>query len=342
MTRARPLRFLAVVLGLWIGARAVMLALPGAPRPSSPTTVANTTPIRPDPDLPSLPTAQQATALEPLAFCCLIRDARYKGILVHSVARAEAAIGRLGPFPIVRPTPARPVEPFLTLPPVEQAARSILAPAGAPAPTPRSTPRWSGSAWLLVRGRGQAALAPGGTLGGSQAGGRLLYRLDGGFSLSGRAYAPLRQTAGSEVAAGIDWRPSPRVPVHILAERRQDVGDAGRSAFALIVHGGASGRLAGGLRGEVYVQAGVVGTQSRNFFVEGSARASMPAGRFEVGGSAWGAAQPGAARLDAGPSASYRLPVRDANIRIQADWRFRIAGDAEPGSGPALTIAADF
>ena len=31
MTRARPLRFLVLVLGLWIGARAVMLAVPGSP-----------------------------------------------------------------------------------------------------------------------------------------------------------------------------------------------------------------------------------------------------------------------------------------------------------------------
>jgi hypothetical protein len=100
--------------------------------------------------------------------------------------------------------------------------------------------------------------------------------------------------------------------------------------------------LPGGLRGEAYGQAGIVGARSRDLFVDGSARATIPVGPVEIGGGAWGAAQPGLARLDAGPSASYRLPVRGANLRVQADWRFRIAGDAAPGSGPALTVAADF
>jgi len=120
------------------------------------------------------------------------------------------------------------------------------------------------------------------------------------------------------------------------------MGGSGRSAFALTLYGGASARLPGGLRGEVYAQAGVVGTRSRDPFVDASGRASLPAGPVEVGGSAWAAAQPGAARLDAGPHISYRLPARGADIRVQADWRFRIAGDASPGSGPALSIALDF
>ena len=63
-------------------------------------------------------------------------------------------------------------------------------------------------------------------------------------------------------------------------------------------------------------------------------RVALPVGPVEIGGGAWGAAQPGAARLDAGPQSSYRLPVRRANLRLAADWRFRVAGDAAPGSGP--------
>lgn len=220
-------------------------------------------------------------------------------------------------------------------PPTITAGMSVL-------PNP-ARPRWSGSAWLLVRDRGgQAALAPGGTLGGSQAGARLLYRVGGGLALSGRAYLPLRRTAGAEVAAGLDWQPSERIPIHILAERRQDLGGAGRSAFALTVYAGADGRLPAGLRGEVYAQAGVVGVRSRDLFVDASARVSAPVGPVEIGGSAWGAAQPGASRLDAGPHISYRLPVKNTHIRVQADWRFRIAGDAAPDSGPALTLGMDF
>jgi hypothetical protein len=61
----------------------------------------------------------------------------------------------------------------------------------------------------------------------------------------------------------------------------------------------------------------------------------VPIGPVEVGAGAWGGAQPGAARLDMGPQASFRIPVGRTGIRASAEWRFRVAGDAEPGSGPA-------
>ena len=207
----------------------------------------------------------------------------------------------------------------------------------------RAPSRWSASAWILGRDdRGGPALAPGGTFGGSQAGARLLYRVGGGLALSARAYAPLRQARGAEGAAGLDWQPAGRFPLHLLAERRQDVGGDGRSAFAFSVYGGASRRLPHGLRLDAYGQAGIVGARSRDLFADGSVRISVPAGPVDLGGGAWGGAQPGAARLDAGPSISWRLPIPETNLRLQADWRFRVAGDALPGSGPALILAADF
>jgi hypothetical protein len=203
--------------------------------------------------------------------------------------------------------------------------------------------RWSATGWLLVRReRGGAALAPGGTLGGSQAGARLSYRLGGGLALSARAYLPLRRTAGAEAAAGLDWRPLAAVPVNILAERRQALGGEGRSAFALTLYGGGGRALLRGLRLDAYGQAGIVGARSRDLFVDGAVRVSARVGPVEVGASGRGAVQPGAARLDVGPAISYRLPVRGANFRIEADWRFRVAGDAAPGSGPALALVTDF
>jgi hypothetical protein len=86
----------------------------------------------------------------------------------------------------------------------------------------------------------------------------------------------------------------------------------------------------------------VVGRRARDLFADGALRLSRQVGPVELGAGAWGAAQRGARRLDAGPSLSWRLPVPNANLRLQADWRFRIAGDAMPRSGPALTLAADF
>lgn len=220
--------------------------------------------------------------------------------------------------------PIRPVHPLF--PPGAPRARSV-----------------SVSAWLLLRDeRGAAALAPGGALGGSQAGARLLRPIGHGLALSGRLYLPLRRLSGAEAAAGIDWQPAARLPLHLLAERRQALGGDGRSAFALTLYGGASRDLPRRLRIDAYGQTGMVGTRSRDVFVDGSARVSAPLGPVEVGGGAWGAAQPAAWRIDAGPSVSFRLPVRGAALRLQADWRFRIAGDAAPGSGPALTLAADF
>ena len=212
---------------------------------------------------------------------------------------------------------------------------------GTPAPLRRD--RWSGSAWLLARGDlGQPSLAPGGTLGGSQAGARLMYRLNRNWSLSARAYLPLRRPAGAEVAAGIDWQPFASIPVSLLAERRQAIGDEGRSAFSITAYGGFSRVLGNRFRIDGYAQAGIVGLRSRDAFVDGSLRALATLGRLEIGASAWGAAQPGASRLDVGPSVSYRLPVARQAMRIEVDWRFRVAGDARPASGPALVLATDF
>jgi len=72
------------------------------------------------------------------------------------------------------------------------------------------------------------------------------------------------------------------------------------------------------------------------------ARLAATRGGVEVGAALWGAAQPGARRLEAGPSVAIRLPRLDPGLRLVADWRFRLAGNAAPESGPALTLARDF
>lgn len=211
---------------------------------------------------------------------------------------------------------------------------------------PETSRRWSGSAWLLLRRDGGSSLAPGGTLGGSQAGVRLTYRVNDDsrrpLALSTRAYVPLRRFAAAEAAIGLDWRPSGPVPVHLLVERRQRLGREGRSAFALTAYGGGSVRLGGGWRLEGYGQAGVVGMRSRDLFVDGSARLLRSFGPVEAGGAVWGAAQPGATRLDAGPQLALPVSVAGASLRLSAEYRFRIAGDARPASGPVLTLGVDF
>jgi hypothetical protein len=204
--------------------------------------------------------------------------------------------------------------------------------------------RLSLSGWLFVRHGGTRALAPGGALGGSQAGARATYRLAGRQSplaLSLRVSSPLPSADGAEAAAGIDWKPLGRAPLHLLVERRQKLGPDGRSAFAATVYAGGETKL-GPLRIEGYGQAGIVGAKRRDLFADGGVRAGVSVGRLRVGGGIWGAAQPGVSRLDVGPTAALRLGVGRAAASLSADWRFRIVGNARPGSGPALTLAAGF
>jgi hypothetical protein len=202
--------------------------------------------------------------------------------------------------------------------------------------------RWSLSGWALLRRGSAPQLAPGGTLGGSQIGARVTYRLNSRTSVSARLYSPVDETSGAEAAVGIDWQPLRSLPLRLLAERRQKLGAEGRSAFAVTAYGGINQvQVAGPVRLNAYAQAGVVGVRSRDLFVDGSASLRLPvADDISVGAGAWGAAQPGAARLDFGPEATLRIP--DARLSVSASYRVRVAGDARPGSGPALTLSTDF
>jgi hypothetical protein len=187
------------------------------------------------------------------------------------------------------------------------------------------------------------SLATGGTLGGSQGGARLTYAFNRWLAASLRTTSPIGGSRGAEVAAGIRVTPLRSIPIAITAERRQSVGrdGGGRSAFALFAEGGLYHRpMPLEFNLDAYFQAGVVGLRSRDLFADGALAFTRPIwGRFSAGFGVWGGAQPGVYRVDAGPRLSIRL--RD-NIYAHVDWRQRLAGRAEPHSGPALTIAADF
>jgi hypothetical protein len=214
---------------------------------------------------------------------------------------------------------------------------------------PPQASRWSASGWAFLRQGDGQELGTGGTLGGSQIGGRIGYRINGNaalpLSIFARLYAPIKRRAGSEAALGLEWKPVARLPLRVLAERRQAVGSEGRSAFALMSYGGLGDvRLLGGVRLEAYAQAGVVGVRSRDLFADGSVALALPMDeerKLTVGGALWAAAQPGSSRVDAGPRLSLKLPGAE-RVRVIADWRFRVRGKASPASGPSLTVATDF
>lgn len=75
-------------------------------------------------------------------------------------------------------------------------------------------------------------------------------------------------------------------------------------------------------------------------FADGALTATYPfLPRFAIGGGVWGGAQPNLYRFDAGPRISYQINPR---MRVHLDYRFRAFGNADPVSGPALTVAAGF
>ena len=332
-----PLRFLTAIALLWICGRFAMLA-PGwwvessvaAPaRLPTPKAVLRTTPLR--------EAAQDAIRAS--------ADPQLRATVPQPAPRPERASQRrlaaaALPFRLL-------ALPSLQAPVVNRESRTLTLPPLRPDAQLSSPNRLSGSAWLLLREERSAALAPGGTLGGSQAGLRMLYRLNRDparpLALSARLSSPTRGLRGAEAALGLDWRPLAQIPVHFLAERRQALGRDGRSAFALAVHGGVSDyRLPSGLRLDAYGQAGVVGAGSRDLFADGAARVTLPVGDISLGAGLWGGTQPGAARLDAGPHASIRLSLAGEAARLSAEWRIRVAGNARPGSGPVVSLGSDF
>lgn len=199
------------------------------------------------------------------------------------------------------------------------------------------------TAWTLLRQRpGPDSLASGGTLGGSQGGARLSYYVTPQIAASLRTSAPIGSSRGGEVAAGVRIRPLRAVPIALTAERRQAFGrGGGRSAFALFLEGGVYQRpMPWKFQLDAYAQAGIVGARRRDLFADGALTFTRPLyGRFSGGFGLWGGVQPGLYRIDAGPRLTMR--VRD-NVRVHVDWRQRVAGNASPPSGPALTLAGDF
>ena len=201
--------------------------------------------------------------------------------------------------------------------------------------------------WAMLRSQqtgvaGSRSLASGGQLGASQAGARLIYNYNRQIALAARMSSEVGRRGG-EVAAGVRVRPLVNIPVWLTAERRQAIGryGGGRNAFAFFLEGGLYQQpLPWRFSFDTYVQAGVVGVKSRDWFVDGAFAVSRPVYRnFSAGFGVWGAAQPGVSRLDVGPRVSMK--VRN-NLRVHLDWRQKLVGNARPGSGPALTLSGDF
>ncbi len=212
---------------------------------------------------------------------------------------------------------------------------------------PRRIDRLQLSTWALLRNQqagvaGSRSPAGGGQLGASQAGARLIYNYSRRIALSARMSSEVGRRGG-EVAGGLRVQPLANIPLWLTAERRQAIGKygGGRSAFALFAEGGLYQRpLPWDFSLDAYLQGGIVGAKSRDLFVDGALTVTRPLFRnFSAGFGIWGGAQPGLARLDAGPRLTMRVRK---NLKVHVDWRQKLIGNARPGSGPSLTLAGDF
>lgn len=247
-----------------------------------------------------------------------------------------------------------PAEPQSS--PTLQAQDQPLAAGGKPRPR-----RWSADGWVLVRGGDIAPGLAAGTAsyGGSQAGAVLRYALAPSSVLRPQAYARVSAALGgeirqSEAAFGLMARPLRGVPLALLGEvRLQDQGGPVRARpVVMAVTELAPQRLPFGFEGEAYGQGGWAGGRDATLFFDMAATAQrraaqpLPGVSLSAGGGVWSGGQRGAARLDLGPRIELRgmvgPPSRRIGVRVGVDWRFRVAGKAEPGSGPALTVAAGF
>ncbi len=225
---------------------------------------------------------------------------------------------------------------------------------GAPQVTSK---RWSMDVWGLMRGEASQVPRAGtlpATYGVSQAGGVIRYRLKMRDPHRPTAYLRTTSTLGglaeTSVALGLSARPLPSVPVIVAAEGRltDQAGSRRVQPAVMAVTELPPVALPRGLRAEIYGQAGYVAGRYATPFADGQARVDrhvLTLGRYEarVGAGAWAGIQKGASRLDVGPGATVSLPLSNKVFgRLGIDWRLRVAGNAEPGSGPAVTLGAGF
>lgn len=361
---SQSIRFLGFAILTWAAVRAISLGIiPGtqalafdaqASQPSHPLPPIQPTMLPPiEPIRPAIP-PQHWSQAQPGALAAYGAYPVYAPYPVY--LPAQAVPGRSSPPQIVyvSPPPSDPREVHVygtDFAPREPAPRLAMA---APVPPLQSTPsferpairpgldRLSLTGWATMRNKGGPdSLAGGGTLGGSEAGSRMMWRFSPNLSATLRASAPINSQRGAEAALGLRYQPFRQWPVALTLERRHGFRDYGQSSFALFAEGGVYGQsMPWQSTLDGYFQAGLVDFNDPDWFVDGQAAVTRPVWRnLSAGLGAWGAAQPGLSRVDVGPRMSLRV---GKGMRVHADYRLNIAGNARPGSGTVVTLAGDF
>lgn len=334
--KGRHLGFLALLCATWIAARVATNLVPvGAPAKAI---VAITAPVRPAQAFSyRLPahTKRAPVCCNPKPFKALEpRGWRHAASLTPSITF---------PLPVLYPS----AEPAV---PARKAANPFRLEA-APAVPPRR--KLAASIYAYSFWRFQApgqGLATDGQYGGSQSG--LIATIGFARDAPPQLVLLLRTAIAHdnlrdrEFAVGARWQPKTDWPLSVTAERR--LRGVGPDSFALYLAGGRGDiRLPARFRLETYAQAGVVSGKSGGHFFDAQATADrriLPQAPLPVfvGAGIWTGGQRGTTRLDIGPSLRTEIPLGALQIRLTADWRFRIRGNAAPGNGPALTLSTGF
>lgn len=371
--RGQPLVVLGLLIGGWVAGRMIVLeAEGGASVPAKPVASARVRKERvPSPQF-AAPVRPPLTAetVVPYAAPAALLPLRAPAVLIPPAMRTLEPM-RPAPLPAPPPAPV-PVQVSaghqllwmaalsrVPLPPgfPGQSAVPSSVGGGPSARTSDRQSRWSADGWLLLRDGGSVPPAGGvapATYGASQLGAVVRYRLAPQSAHRPAVYlrgsAALNGSREREGALGLSVRPVAGLPVVVAAEARLNDQPTGRhvrpAAFAYTELPPVDLPL--GTRAEFYGQAGYVGGDFATAFADGQARLDrrllrVGRGELRAGGGVWGGAQKGASRLDVGPSATLGMPLGgSAGLRVAADWRFRITGNAEPSSGPALTLSAGF
>ncbi|WP_159645237.1 hypothetical protein [Sphingorhabdus sp. 109] len=202
-----------------------------------------------------------------------------------------------------------------------------------------------------VQGNGRQLISNG-QYGGSQAGAILSYQLldrrAPDISLYGRVSTALDPWSQEEVALGARIQPVRTFPVALHAEQRFDAARGRESGTAFFVTGGTGPEpIAERWTLETYAQAGYVLGPNETYFFDGAATVQRPiaglgSARISVGPGAWAGGQRNIRRVDVGPRIDVAVPVIGHSARIALDWRIRVAGNARPGNGAALTVSTGF
>jgi hypothetical protein len=220
---------------------------------------------------------------------------------------------------------------------------------GNPAKVPKRLSIYGYSFWRDSPAPTPLALAPSPQYGGSQSG--VIATWDPLGAPSKGPALLIRSSATPngrerELALGVRWKPDRAVPLSVTVERRFRAN--GEDRFAFYISGGVDNvEIKGPLLLDAFGQAGTVSGKNGGGFFDAQGRmmarvATIGNVPILLGTGSWTGGQRGSSRLDVGPTVAGKVKLGDTQLRLQLDWRFRVAGTALPGSGPTLTISGGF